>query len=114
MFKRLEASESSSPLEKRTGIVEPGDNKRRRLSRSDERNSKKPKVGVQQEETTPSVFERMGSNEKGSGSRSSGDKNHYAYVAANAPNRSTQQMVLGSGKIVEEGLMVDTNPSSPI
>ena len=64
------------------------------------------------EEVTPSVFERLGSQGKGSGGRSSGEKHHSASVAANTPNRSVQRMVLGSGKIVEEGLMVDSNPST--
>ncbi|KAG2330884.1 hypothetical protein Bca52824_002064 [Brassica carinata] len=104
VFERLSGLESSAPLERNLKAVEPSGNKRRRLSRSDERSSKKAKVVAAQEEATPTVFERLGSGGKGSGSRSSGDKHHSASVAAaNAANRSVQRIVLGSGKIVEEG-----------
>lgn len=92
--------------------------KKRRLSRSDERTSKKLKLGEEKELHTPiSVFQRLGlsgSKERGSGSKSLGDKNHYALVAASVPSHSVHQIVLTSGKIVEEGLMVNFNPSSPI
>ena len=114
VFERLSGLASSPRLELKLGDTEPSGNKRRRLSRSDERTSKKAKVGGSQEEVTPSVFERLGSNGKGSGNRSSGEKIHSAHVAANAPNRSVQRIVLGSGKIVEEGLMDNSNPSAQI
>ena len=64
--------------------------------------------------TSPSVFQRLGSQGKGSEGRNSGDKTHSALVAAKSPTHYAQRIVLGSGKIVEEGLMVNFNPSSSI
>ncbi|KAL0846170.1 hypothetical protein Bca101_019416 [Brassica carinata] len=65
VFERLSGLESSAPLERNLKAVEPSGNKRRRLSRSDERSSKKAKVVAAQEEATPTVFERLGSGGKG-------------------------------------------------
>ncbi|KAG2249330.1 hypothetical protein Bca52824_088958 [Brassica carinata] len=98
VFERLGGQEASPIPEKRITEAEPSGTKRRRLSRSDERIPKKAKVGELQEEGTP-----KGSGGRSSGSRSSSEKHHSASVAANAPNRSAQRIVLGSGKIVEEG-----------
>lgn len=89
VFERLGGHELSSSLERSRGEAEPSGNKRRRLSRSDERIQKKARVGggYDQEVSPPSVFERLGSSGNGSGSRSSGEKHHSASMAANAPNR---------------------------
>lgn len=125
VFERLGGHDESPLNVIQSGESAPSGNKRRRLSRSDERKLKKagiggpfeepsPSVFERLEETPPSVFERLGSNGKSSGSRSSGEKFHSVPVTAKAPNRSAQRIVLGSGKIVEEGLMINTSPSSPI
>ncbi|WZY97876.1 hypothetical protein YC2023_070205 [Brassica napus] len=55
VFERLRGLEASSPTERILGDAEPSGNKRRRLSRSDERNSKKAKVGDSQGEGSPST-----------------------------------------------------------
>lgn len=103
----------SSEKSSKTSDPEPSGNKRKRLSRIDDRNPKKVKMGEDKDAETLSVFERLGTNGR-SGSKNSGDKNHNIQVTAPVTNRSTQRMVLGNGKIVEEGLMDNTNPSTQI
>lgn len=116
VFERLSRIGKVSPLVEaiKDSETDPNGNKRRRLSRSDERRAKKAKLGEDSEMETPSVFERLGVVGRGSGGRNSGDKNHYVQVTSSASNRSAQRMVLESGKIVEEGLMVNSNPSKQL
>lgn len=79
--------------------------KRRRLSRSDERSSKKVKLASRIEEKSPSsVFQRLGGQ--------SCEKNHSAPVAAIVPSHSVRGIVLTSGSNLKEGLMFDSNPSN--
>ncbi|KAJ4898608.1 Uncharacterized protein Rs2_25402 [Raphanus sativus] len=54
VFERLSGLEPSPPAETRFGDADPSGIKRRRLSRSDERSSKKPKLGASPIESTPS------------------------------------------------------------
>ncbi|CAA7029125.1 unnamed protein product [Microthlaspi erraticum] len=57
--------------------------KRRRLSSSDERSTKKAKTGGNKGETTPiSVFQRLGDPSSGSGSKGSEKKKHSVHVTA--------------------------------
>ncbi|WZZ78866.1 hypothetical protein YC2023_099438 [Brassica napus] len=103
VFERLGGHNSSSSIERQIEDTKSSGNKRRRLSRSDERIPKKARLGREREETPSSVFERLGSSGKGSGSRGSGEKHHSAYMAANAPNCSAQRIVLGAAKLLKKG-----------
>ena len=70
--------------------------------------------------TPPSVFQRLGSNNRGSsgrgssGAKNSSELNHYAHVAARAPIHSALEVALVSGDNIEEGLMVNSNPSTQL
>ena len=50
----------------------------------------------------------------GSGEKSVEVPVHSAQVAATRPRHSVRRIVLGSGKILEEGLMDNSNPSKSI
>lgn len=95
-------------------MVGPSGQKRRRLSWSDERLPKTAKVSAEVEDTNPYIFERLGSHKKSSGDRRTSILNHSALMAASTPNCSAQRIVLGSGKNLEEGLMINSNPSKSI
>ncbi|CAA7016814.1 unnamed protein product [Microthlaspi erraticum] len=90
--------------------------KRRRLSNSDDRKSKKAKMGTKGEGDTPiSVFQRLGESPKGAGVRNSGGsaggKIHSALVAASVPTHFASSQAGESGLLWKEGLMGNTNPS---
>ncbi|XP_013617357.1 PREDICTED: uncharacterized protein LOC106323845 [Brassica oleracea var. oleracea] len=89
--------------------------RRRSGSNSGGRESKKVRLSGRESNISPSsVFHRLGSQVVVPEGNHSGDKKHSAHVAAYTQSLYVQRIVLASGKIVEEGLMVNTNPSSPI
>lgn len=113
-----QALSSSEKKRKTAGI---STSKRRRLSGSDDRRVKKAKVDTLDDHSTPpSVFQRLGSNNRGSsgrgssGAKNSSELNHYAHVAARAPIHSALEVALVSGDNIEEGLMVNSNPSTQL
>ncbi|KAJ4870406.1 Uncharacterized protein Rs2_47984 [Raphanus sativus] len=103
--------------------------KRRRQSGSSEgRKAKKARRGAQEiEKVAPSVFQRLGGTELGSGSSGGGQEvlDHSAHVAAytpvhaargaaNFPGHSVRRIALASGTNWKEGLMGNSNPSRSI
>ncbi|KAG2297824.1 hypothetical protein Bca52824_034296 [Brassica carinata] len=103
VFERLGSLSTSSSGKKRR-ISELYTSKRRRTSTSGEREGKKARLETREINISPpSIFQRLGSQGRGSDGKDSGDKTHSAHVAAKDPNHSVQRIVLGSGKIVEEG-----------
>lgn len=114
VFERL-GSPPVNPADNKTTAEEISNAKRRRSSNSGGREHKKARLSDHEEAVSPpSVFKRLGSQVVIPEGNYSGDKKHSALVAANTQSHSVQRIVLSSGKIVEEGLMVNSNHSSPI
>ena len=115
VFERLGTPPVSSSGKKNKDVELSTAKRRRSGSNSGGRESKKARVSGRESNISPSsVFHRLGSQVVVPEGNHSGDKKHSALVAANTQSLSVQRIVLASGKIVEEGLMVNTNPSSPI
>ncbi|RID46005.1 hypothetical protein BRARA_I02696 [Brassica rapa] len=115
VFERLGTPPVSSSGKKNKDVELSTAKRRRSGSNSGGRESKKARVSGRESNISPSsVFHRLGSQVVVPEGNHSGDKKHSAHVAANTQSLSVQRIVLASGKIVEEGLMVNTNPSSPI
>ncbi|XP_013689513.2 uncharacterized protein At4g02000-like [Brassica napus] len=109
VFERL-GSHSQNTAEGTKNLREVLSSKRRRLSNSGDRKAKKPRTETHE----ASVFQRLGTKESGSGEKSVEVPVHSAQVAATRPRHSVRRIVLGSGKILEEGLMDNSNPSKSI
>ena len=60
------------------------------------------------------MFHKLGATVGDSRGKLSGNQSHSALMAASRPNHSVRRIVLGSGKILEEGLMDNSNPSKSI
>ncbi|XP_056859988.1 uncharacterized protein LOC130508476 [Raphanus sativus] len=115
VFERLGGQLDLTPREKRvTGGM--GSSKRRRMSSSDERKSKKMRIGsTEKTNEAPSVFCRLGSMSKGSEKKSEAlsqaasqggftTPTHSALVAASVPDHSVRRIALASGNKRKEGL----------
>ncbi|XP_048600405.1 uncharacterized protein LOC125580229 [Brassica napus] len=109
VFERL-GSHSQNTAEGTKNLREVLSSKRRRLNNSGDREAKKPRTETHE----ASVFQRLGTKGSGSGEKSVEVPVHSAQVAATRPRHSVRRIVLGSGKILEEGLMDNSNPSKSI
>ncbi|KAL0676411.1 hypothetical protein Bca4012_004392 [Brassica carinata] len=99
VFERL-GSGSKNSSERKHNVIEVTSSKRRRLSHSGERESKKPRI----EEQETSVFKRLGHKNGDSGEKNSESHFHSAQVAASHPPHSVRRIVLGSVRQLKEML----------